>query len=277
MIAGPACIDALASSVTYELVTNSSSTTYGYRWYAKGDIEILSTNGNKVTIRSVNKQTGAQPGYAKGRLFVSHRKVESDPCGPFLAQLDIYKTFSLRSSTGNASIIGPTCVVPGDTVAYSIDPVLSRNLDEEIGLDRYQWTFPSGWRPYYYSGDSASVTLIAGSSVSGAVAVGVGRCNVGDASKQLVLNLSQKAAKPVFVQKPACVPGDVNTITVSVRQVAGVSYKWTKPSNWTIAHAGVNNGENYITLKVDGNPGEVIVEAGTPGNLNRCASDTALL
>lgn len=274
VISGPACIDASANSVTYTLVTNSNSTTYGYRWYTRGDIEIVSTNGNKVTIRSVNKRTGTQPGYAKGRLFVSHRNVDSDPCGPFLAQLDIYKEFNLKTRPGGAVLIGPACVAPGDTVAYSIDPVLSRNLDDEIGLDHYKWSFPEGWRPYYYSGDSTSVTLIAGSSVASGVTVEVGRCNFGNADKRISLGLFQKAGKPLFVQKPQCLATDVRTVTVSVRQVGGVSYRWTKPSNWTITKSGVANDENFITLNIDGNPGQIIVEAGVPGS-GKCPSDTA--
>ncbi len=274
VISGPACIDAGANSVTYTLVTNSNSTTYGYRWYTRGDIAIVSTNGNKVTIRSVNQRTGAQPGYAKGRLFVSHRNVDSDPCGPFLAQLDIYKEFNLKTRPGGAAIIGPACVAPGDTVAYSIDPVLSRNLDDEIGLDHYKWAFPADWRPYYYSGDSTSVTLIAGSSVASGVTVEVGKCNFGNADKRISLGLFQKAAKPLFVQRPQCLATDVRTVTVSVRQVAGVSYRWTKPSNWTIVKSGVVNDENFITLNIDGNPGQIIVEAGVPGS-GKCPSDTA--
>ncbi|CAA9336151.1 MAG: hypothetical protein AVDCRST_MAG56-7691 [uncultured Cytophagales bacterium] len=274
VISGPACIDASAGNVTYTLITNSNSTTYGYRWYTKGDIEIVSTNGNKVTIRSVNKRTGGQPGYAKGRLFVSHRNVDSDPCGPFLAQLDIYKEFNLRARAGGVTIIGPACVAPGDTAAYSIDPVLSRNLDDEIGLDHYKWSFPTDWQPYYYSGDSTSVTLIAGSSTVNGVSAEVGKCNFGNADKRISLGLFQKAAKPQFVQKPQCLATDVRTVTVSVRHVAGVSYRWSKPSNWTIAKSGVVNNENFITLNIDGNPGQIIVEAGVPGS-GKCPSDTA--
>jgi hypothetical protein len=116
--------------------------------------------------------------------------------------------------------------------------------------------------------------LIAGSSVASGITVEVGRCNFGNADKRISLSLFQKAAKPLFVQKPQCLATDIRTVTVSVRQVAGVSYCWTKPSNWTIVSSGVANNENFNTLNIDGNPGQVIVEAGVPGS-GKCPSDTA--
>ena len=152
-ITGSTCIspDPLVAATVYNVTVPAGVTVTGVG--ALGDLQVISasttfpTTANfTVSARSLNRGrdtlntcndyltvNGAKHwGFAKGRLFVTYNQ---NICGGYSVYLDINKLFSLHPP-----VIGPACLKVGDSVTFSVCPILSGNVSAQIGQDRYYWS-----------------------------------------------------------------------------------------------------------------------------------------
>ena len=105
-------------------------------WSISGDLKVnpdYSPNATSIQVSSY--------GAGKGRLAYIYNQVG---CGSMSVSIDIYKRFNPNVSPYNIEISGPDCILEGDTVVYSIKPILTKNLTQGIGVDEYFWTFTPG-------------------------------------------------------------------------------------------------------------------------------------
>lgn len=165
------------------------------QWSVSGGIEIDSQTSTSITIKSKtsdNQQLGF-PKYAKGRIRFSctAKPIEDTACvrctrlcNPYYSYTyDVYKLFPLNDTLN--PIVGPVCVLQGDTVTYSVTPWVS--IDKaDIGIDNYKWELPENLADsiLYYSADSSSITFVV-NQLTGAdiIKAQIGRCNFGDPEK----------------------------------------------------------------------------------------------
>lgn len=200
-------------------------------WSTRGEIAIVGSNtGPSVNIKAT--------GFAKGRLYVTHS--HGGICGPQRESVDVYKKFEQKDVPLPNSIVGPACVRAGEVVTYSVNSVLTGKINDEIGMDRYQWTLPAGdWTVEYYSKDSSSITLKAPSSFSPpyTLQVQVGRCNPTPYSTVI----REKPAVPTLVGEPTkCIPTVADSPFKQIISLAianydpALNYEWIVPSNWKV-------------------------------------------
>lgn len=167
----------VAGASGYFTVTMTKHTSEYKGWNVVGDLTI--EEGDSTATSARIRSTG--PG--KGRIYYYYDDNPSADCkcGIKAVSLNVYKSFS--PSAYNIDISGPDCVLEGDTVVYSIDPILTKNLTQGIGVDEYFWTFTPGLvqEQIYRAGDNSSVTFIAG-AVTGydTIKVQVGLANAGE-------------------------------------------------------------------------------------------------
>ncbi len=238
-------------------------------WTVRGDIQLLDASNNPVgslagttaRIRSTGSLVAGKEGYGKGRLTVTFNQAG---CGAQREYVDVYKIFSLATQwpadKDKNTIVGPRCVKPNAPAVYSINPVLSVNQNQQIGIDSYKWVVPAGWGVTYVSGDSSSVTLTAPAVIGSndTLSVYVGKCN----PKPYTIKLFEEVPVPVITPLAACVPTSATTVTLSVQNPnAAYEYDWELPasSNWyftdgsngtnrTQATITIDNSTNYVTV-----------------------------
>lgn len=225
-------------NVEYRLDTEGRASTLftNIIWRAVGDLrlESVSADGFTAFFSSFNSNPRInQAGYGLGQVSVSFDDAERPSiCGrPFLTKI-VSKTFGGQDNVG---IIGSECVTEGDTVTYSIEPLVSVNINDRIGIDQYKWTIPAGWPIEFFSGDSSSVTFIVGPlSGNDTLRADIGRANFTD-TFEYKLPLAQGVAEPVFLQAPPeCLPVGVRELVIELDSVAGVSYVWGIPAGWSV-------------------------------------------
>lgn len=246
-ITGSTCINRYATSQSYGYVISPipSSPT----WSVLGDIAIVSSTSTNVVIRST--------GPAKGRIVLTYNQ---GSCTGQQLTKDVYKTFTWA----NNIIVGPICIKQGDTVTYSVPDSLSRNLTAGIGIDNYHYTLPSSWQHLYSSGDSSSITAVVTTlGANDTIKVKVGQCN----SKIYKLAIAQATPAPVLISPPSCVSSSTTSLTMSVTAVAGITYTWSIPSNWSF-NSPLSGIGSTVTLNVDGNPGTVTITATSANSCN---------
>ena len=170
-----------ASSCSNQTATVTVSCSGGgsvvsYDFQTKGGIEKVSqsVSGNVYTI-TYKSIAGS---FCKGRIVF---KYSTAYCVDKTVSMDVFKCFSktdlntawnnlYATSTGLGSIgyevIGPNCAKNGELVTFSVTPLLSCNISDEIGVDDYVWNFPFSWGtsstaavPFWAAGDNSSVTL----------------------------------------------------------------------------------------------------------------------
>jgi hypothetical protein len=257
VVSGSSCINASGSPTeTYTLIPTTGLSDI--HWSVAGDIVITDTSTlGQVTIKSQSTQPLPRPGsQGKGRVYASYIVDSNSECGPHIVYTDVYKNF-----TDTDNIVGPQCVNEGDTVTYSINPVVSVNPDAEIGFDSYKWIVPPAWvsNILYYSADSSSITFTVGTlSGSDSLIVGVGRCNINRGSYTDTLIIGKKLPTPIL-SYPSCLSVDSTTLTVKwTNPPAGSSYtyQWSKPPNWKI----ISTSKDSIVLAIDNQPGDVGLE-----------------
>ncbi len=257
-------IDVADTNVTYQ-ISATGATISNINWFTRGELSIIGpTNQPTVTVASSPVSGQFQAGFGKGRLFVSYTDDSiSAICGPQRRQLDIFKKFG---SQDIANIIGNSCVISDDTVTYSINPLVSVNLNAEIGIDRYKWTVPSGWDILFYSGDSSSITFRVGAiSGSDTLKADIGLANFADGF-EYTLPLQLGVDEPVFdIAPPVCLSLDSSQFVVDLAAVQGVTYTWGfgTGTNWSFAQ-GTGPNDERIVVSVDNGPGELtlLIEGG---------------
>lgn len=200
-----------------------------FRWVPLGDLAFAEGSSARDTTVTI-----VSNGYGKGAIRLQYRNGGCTSA----SMVDVYKQFTLPDTF---SIAGPTCIAPGDVVVYSIDPILTVNLDHNIGMDNYFWSINEN-KPsfvdtiYYTAGDGSSVTFKVGTLTGNDVlSVNVGKCNKDEEQKSISLTLGKLAPKPI-IPTDTCIAYGTNSFTLSVQNaVDGVTYTWTAPSNYRLS------------------------------------------
>lgn len=220
---------------TLHLQYHNSDLGY-FDWIPFGDLTI-SAQGDIAEVTSTD--------YGKGAI-----RIKATSCST-VRMLYIFKDFTPED---NLVISGPECISEGDTVVFSIDPILTKNLDANIGFDKYYWNIYTEDKPncvsniLYKAGDGSSVTFVVGElSDRDTLKVNLGYCNQNDDSKAIKLPLLKKAPAPDVVSD-TCISYGEQEITLHIKNpVYGVNYSWILPTDYT----EVKLEQTYATIRVD--------------------------
>ena len=229
-------------------------------WSISGDLKV----NPDYTANSYSIQISSH-GEGKGRLTYIYNQVG---CGSTSVSIDIYKQFNPNESPYNIEISGPDCILEGDTVVYSIKPILTKNLTQGIGVDEYFWSFSSGLvnKKIYNAGDGSSVTFVAG-NVTGNEYINV-QVGLANDSTPVYKYLGKAAPKPVFLSS-TCVPYGKASITFEVEQEDGVKYHWaSSDNNWRFAPR--TQSGNIVTVTPNENTSPFITITATYTNGDGC-------
>ena len=181
-----------------------------------------------------------------------------------------YKQFDPNLTPYNLEISGPDCILSGDTVVYSIDPILTKNLNQGIGVDEYLWTLSGNLAQQiiYNAGDGSSITFVVG-EVSGAdqISVQVGLAN---GTTKVLKSLGKAAPKPTIVSR--CIThGEQGVLFYVSDPQPGVKYNWScSDDTWIIDVDSVHTDSAYISPANDASA-SVTVIAYYDGN-ERCSA-----
>ena len=233
-------------SVTYlkSALIWDNAANFSAHWGAIGDLELVSETDSTATFRSTNLGKGV------ARLYYN-----SGCCGSAV-DLHIYKEFA--PDIHDLEIEGPTCLTPGETVVFSVRPVLTRNLNAYIGVDSYYWNLTDTGinkpsfvdRIVYAAGDGSSVTFVASTVHAGdEVRVNFGQCNR-DTAKTISKLLGKLPPVPQVANATLCVPyggAPIETITV-LNPVDSVEYTCEVPSQYTARKIDALGHEFEITF-----------------------------
>ena len=248
------------------------STLLSHRWVLLGDLKMA--NGYSATDHTI-QVVCPQNGYGKGRITYRY---STTGCSTS-ESIDIYKLFT---PPADLEIEGPRCVEAGDVVVYSIEPVLTVNLDDQIGMDHYYWNInDTTHRPYfvdsvyYTAGDGSSVTFkikeLNDDSVN-TISLYLGQCNNGDATKKITLPLVKQAPKPQLDTTDFYQSYGQARVRIGIKNIQpNVHYSWSKINDWSIVET--NSDSTYVVLQLDDNSGgDVIVSARYADSQEDCAT-----
>ncbi len=229
----------IPTSVPYHL-TGMANECHRFHWYTRGDLQIDGISADSLTVYVSSVSTNPDlrsKDFGKGRLYVTYWEENiSSVCGDPVKYYDIYKTFTDTT----IEIIGPDCISEGDTVTFSIDALVSVNLNQEIGMDHYYWDWSQGLIDdvIYFSGDSSSITFRVGTLTGyDTLFVDMGQCNLDDGFRYTKV-LGQAIKEPVFVagKEPAsCMPFNVASDTIILVPQNNATYSWNLGS-WSVIH-----------------------------------------
>lgn len=208
----------LNDTLTVSIDAGIYASAKSFSWVSRGSIAIIGDT-RQQTVRVVSTS------YGKGRVLFYYRTGDCNTSTSF----DIFKSFS----GSEMRISGPDCFSPGDVVVMSVNPILTENLNHQIGIDYYYWNVTATLKPsfvdsiVYEAGDGSSVTFVAGEvGSSDQVTVNFGVCNRAT-PLAATLNLGKKAPKPEVNKEECVVYGEGKVLNLSVQNpVAGVAYSW---------------------------------------------------
>ncbi len=198
-----------------------------------GGIEIVKIDeaASQVTIRSKTGTTKDSlfSRWAKGRIHVRYSEGDGHDCG-FGMGLSISKHFDLANHDYDNSfqVNGPSCVAPGDTVVFSVPPLVT--MAYTPSHDSYDWdlgslVLPDESNVLYWSSDYSAVTLVAPDFGDyNEISVVLGSCN--DRSHNLLTrSIFGKPAEPK-ISGPSCWE-DNNVVTFNIdNHDTDVTYTW---------------------------------------------------
>ena len=238
------------------------------KWGSSGNIVIIDSTATSARFYS--------NGPLKGRIyyFFDDDPLASCQCGLGSVSLDVYKHFDAAAKYG-VEIIGPDCIADGDSVVFSINPILTGNLYSGIGMDLYNWNiFDAISAPYvqsipYVSGDSSSVTFKVGAMTGNdSITVRVGMANE---EYRIVKHIGKAAPKPVV--NDTCLPYDQSSFEVNVfnEDYPDLKYDWTWSTNWRIQYIdNINKSRVRLSTTVVGEDGEFSVTSSFPDQNVEC-------
>ncbi len=237
-------------------------------WSISGDLKVnpdYSPNATSIQISS--------HGPGKGRLTYIYNQVG---CGSMSVGINIYKRFNPNFQPYNIEISGPDCILEGDTVVFSIDPILTKNLTQGIGVDEYFWTFTPGLvqEHIYKAGDNSSVTFVAG-AVTGndSIKVQVGIANAIDPVSK---TLGKAAPRPIV--RDTCIPFDNTILELNIynEEYPDLVYTWDYNPKWNPAsypsHDDNSQKRYHVELYPDTGSVGVITVTASYGDNDPCAS-----
>lgn len=214
-------------------------------WVLRGDLEFA--EGYGASSFPVTRIVSPENGLGKGRISYKYR---TTGCSSAVS-IDVFKEFELPDSV---QIEGPECIIQGQTVVYSIAPLLTKNLGDQIGMDSYSWNVLSANPPsfvdevLYVSGDSSSVTFLVGQVTdTPIITVSVGRCN----SQLRTMSIGNSTPKPELPDT-MLVPVGVDSFLVGLHNPnPDVEYTWeSNMSAFTVYPYA--NGDSAV-IKIDEN------------------------
>lgn len=223
-----------------------------HNWVLYGDLRFVSSNGGSQfpTTRIVSPTNG----YGKGRIAYYYN---TGGCSSAVA-VDIYKLFAPPQGL---EIKGPECVVAGQEVVYSIDPILTRNLNDQIGIDTYKWNVLRTPRPpfvdsvLYVSGDRSSVTFTikeVDPENPPYVSVILGQCN----NDSITLSLGNSTPKPEAVDTMYVPVGREPFKVGVIHPDTSLLYTWTCPADDPFSVTPIGKGDSAIVnIKSNGAAG----------------------
>lgn len=243
-------------------ISGLPGTATSFLWSVAGDLEIVgpATNTN-VTIRhkNISLRNGiTDSAQSKGRITFSYGSTIAGCSGRSNYTFEVVKVFNGTNNSAGITtgmlvvppITGPNCIQPNKQYTYSVDPIVSDNLNAQIGIDRYFWDITAtGGNIDYYSTDSSSITFTTGSTVPSncTITCGMGMANYPPlqptvsrqafATKTLqasagtpVVTLSGAATGTITAGTPFCINTNGSTVTpltFTVTPQPGATYTWT--------------------------------------------------
>jgi hypothetical protein len=297
---------------SYSFTANpSGSGTTSYSWSTKGDVGVVSPPNTTLTasigtVNENNRNTTTDVGQSKGRVYFTWATTPNT-CGNQVMYFDIITSVTGTNLNAPGSvvppapaIIGPSCLLPNTLYTYSVDPIVSDNLADQIGLDRYWWNVSAlTANPYnaviqYYSTDSSSITIKTAASVPTSATI---QCNYGVAntapwgtgtSYSTKILQAAAAAPAISITSTGISPSPTNltsypasvciltnstspyntSVAFAVTPVTGYTYSWTwSQSTWTSSPVQPVSGSS-VTITTDNNPGTVtLTTTGTCGDV----------
>ncbi len=242
--------DTIDITINYSEWTESGDVK-SQNWVLYGDLRFVSSDGASQfpTTRVVSPTNG----YGKGRIAYRY---STGGCSSAVA-VDIYKLFAPPQGL---EIKGPECVVAGQEVVYSIDPILTRNLNDQIGIDTYKWNVLRTPRPpfvdsvLYVSGDRSSVTFTikeVDPENPPYVSVILGQCN----NDSITLSLGNSTPKPEAVDTMYVPVGREPFKVGVIHPDTSLQYTWTCKKGAPFSIRAVGRGDSAIVT--------VLSEGGT--------------
>jgi hypothetical protein len=221
-------------------VTNVAGVTY--TWSVPADWTITAGQGtNSITVTA---------GTMAGNIDV----VPSNLCGNGSAQ-------SLAVTT--QTVPAQPSLISGNNAPCQGTTGLSYSVTNVAGVT-YTWSVPTGWSITAGQGTS-SITVTAGTIAGNIDVVPSNVCGNGTAQSLAVTTQTVPA-------QPSAITGNNNPcqgitgLTYSVTNVAGVTYTWTVPADWTIT---AGQGTNSITVTAGTVAGNIdVVPSNVCGNGN---------
>jgi hypothetical protein len=122
------------------------------------------------TFRASEYAAPSNPDWARsnGRVTVSWTE---GTCGNSM-YFDVCKKFTNSTGSTVPEIVGPSCLKPNTVYTYSVDKIVSDNVNDAIGFDSYYWSgiplayYQNNNPDFYTSADGSSITFKTGATVS---------------------------------------------------------------------------------------------------------------
>ncbi len=255
------CVE-LTDTIVVSVDTAWENHLQGHQWLLRGDLKFAKDYGVNSNPCKIVTPAG---GYGKGRISY---KYSTGGCAQ-AEDIDIYKSFI---PTSDMTIEGPACVAAGDIVVFSVDPILTVNLNDQIGMDNYYWNvtdtanghkLPFVDSLYYKAGDGSSVTFSVKEwgNTTPEIELYLGDCNKNDPNKKISLTLVKQAPKPEFEQYEYCLPYGEQELELAIQNAqSSVQYSWDLPIGWSIVTS--NTDSTIVTIKSDNSTiGDIVVSA----------------
>ncbi len=224
---------------------------------ASGGIEIVrvDTTASQVVIKSKKGITKDElfSRWGRGRINVWYSSGNEFDCG-YSMGLHVSKNFDLTNGDYDNffQVNGPSCVAPGDTVVFSVPPLVT--MCYTASLDTYTWDLgglvdANETNVLYWSADKSAVTLVAPDfGDTDFISVVLGSCN-NSSHNLLTRSIYGKPAEPI-INVPTCWE-DSETITLSLDNYdTDVTYTWVL-NNDTLA---TNSTTSSIDVNINDNP-----------------------
>jgi len=196
---------------------------------------------NNWTIQSGQGTTSVTFKFSNQTSSTTIYVTANNSCGTGPAE-SLYVTVSTTTPNQPATVTGPTSVCRGDVVTYTASTVANAIY--------YVWTVPAGWD--ILSGDGTNTITVKVTGSAALVTNAVVGAAAGNGCNSNTRNSSQITVRDVPAQ-PSPITGtgvpnvcrNMQGITYSVTNVAGVTYTWEVPEGWTIT---AGQGTNQITV-----------------------------
>lgn len=261
-------------NATYTVYATYPTDTTAYshiRWYVYGGIEKVSESATHLTFRSASGTTynDKYSKYAYGQVqlsaTLSDQTVADCECATMCnptrtANLFVYKRFDFSAN----HIIGPDCVLPGDSVTFSVEPWLTLYPTLQLDTAAYFWDIPIALQasPLYYSSDKSSVTFVVSDSIENKIIkCSIGRLNYADGQLPIEKPLSNDVADPIITlagvpfdpeTHSVCLPFGVDSVDLVVTNASPeLEYSWNLRA-WDYSYRKLtSNGSALRILPTD--------------------------